>query len=207
VDIDQEKERQITLIVPTVHHRSRLFARVLRYFTERGFRSPIIVTDHSPPENDRVISDIAARHGDLDLRVLRHSPDIHFLERLISCAKEAHTPYVHLHADDDFVLRPMLARLAQELHEKPGCAAAMGINVHAEFASRDLTVASKGNIGGRTPFDRLLAQLESYSSVRSEEHTSELQSRSDLVCRLFFNDTATSEIYTLSLHDALPISP
>src|SRR5215211_4860465 len=97
---------------------------------------------------------------------------------------------------------------------------------------------------------------------RSEEHTSELQSHSDLVCRLllekkkqsriyaggmrpindkveqtnnvmldtgqhfhsldavsvrevivvclcsffFFNDTATTEIYTLSLHDALPIS-
>src|SRR3989440_626310 len=80
--------------------------------------------------------------------------------------------------------------------------------------------------------------------LRSEEHTSELQSRSDLVCRLllekttlhpllddrararatrramcacifstcsvmwsffFFNDTATTEIYTLSLHDALPI--
>src|SRR5256885_10224488 len=31
-----------------------------------------------------------------------------------------------------------------------------------------------------------------------------------LLCRLvffFFNDTATTEIYTLSLHDALPISP
>src|SRR5260221_718331 len=82
--------------------------------------------------------------------------------------------------------------------------------------------------------------------TRSEEHTSELQSHSDLVCRLllekknkrktitcrsgkteiclifflsfiylrptplsfffFFNDTATTEIYTLSLHDALPIS-
>src|SRR5476649_663704 len=85
---------------------------------------------------------------------------------------------------------------------------------------------------------------------RSEEHTSELQSHSDLVCRLllekkntarqllreqgpapvdgdiaesrrhharqrrlltrdrrafFFNDTATTEIYPLSLHDALPI--
>src|SRR3712207_8617774 len=25
-------------------------------------------------------------------------------------------------------------------------------------------------------------------------------------CRVFFNDTATTEIYTLSLHDALPIS-
>src|SRR2546430_713604 len=89
---------------------------------------------------------------------------------------------------------------------------------------------------------------------RSEEHTSELQSQSNLVCRLllekkkknkklnqhhntqktrqysihlvplsfilflgllytlfffffFFNDTATTEIYTLSLHDALPICP
>src|SRR3954471_1507116 len=96
------------------------------------------------------------------------------------------------------------------------------------------------------------------TETRSEEHTSELQSRRDLVCRLlleknrtakvisgcwaaskksegrtclsrlawplsrevatrvrvpvsepsasfFFNDTATTEIYTLSLHDALPI--
>src|SRR5476651_1739336 len=77
---------------------------------------------------------------------------------------------------------------------------------------------------------------------RSEEHTSELQSRQYLVCRLllekkkiaeqlhecvehfcrlrvilvlvvslpdayfFFNDPATTEIYTLSLHAALPIS-
>src|ERR1019366_8762729 len=73
--------------------------------------------------------------------------------------------------------------------------------------------------------------------TRSEEHTSELQSLTNLVCRLllektdkqdtllsvlkanlksgqymipraapvFLNDTATTEIYTLSLHDALPI--
>src|SRR5687767_1161000 len=62
------------------------------------------------------------------------------------------------------------------------------------------------------------------SHLRSEEHTSELQSLAYLVCRLllekkkhfiptttpsalsfFSNDTATTEIYTLSLHDALPI--
>src|SRR5437868_13284995 len=28
-----------------------------------------------------------------------------------------------------------------------------------------------------------------------------------IVCYFFFNDTATTEIYTLSLHDALPIYP
>src|SRR6266566_2615326 len=92
------------------------------------------------------------------------------------------------------------------------------------------------------------APPRSRPSPRSEEHTSELQSPCNLVCRLllekknniptchnaveevlsavfcfhriavhdcvernhvskvfFFNDTATTEIYTLSLHDALPI--
>src|SRR5437588_545394 len=40
---------------------------------------------------------------------------------------------------------------------------------------------------------------------RSEEHTSELQSHSDLVCRLL-HESAPPEISTLSLPDALPIS-
>src|SRR5712664_2554795 len=107
---------------------------------------------------------------------------------------------------------------------------------------------------------RFASTSQKRTRSRSEEHTSELQSRSDLVCRLllenknaarisagrratrscaarkraagtghrslthrprprclamprarqqvlvfFFNDTATTEIYTLSLHDALPI--
>src|SRR3989338_6674452 len=46
--------------------------------------------------------------------------------------------------------------------------------------------------------------------ARSEEHTSELQSHFHILFLLlflfFFNDTATTEIYSLSLHDALPIS-
>src|SRR5690625_4024369 len=41
---------------------------------------------------------------------------------------------------------------------------------------------------------------------RSEEHTSELQSRGQLVCRLLLA-TPLPPFYTLSLHDALPISP
>src|ERR1044071_9925780 len=85
-------------------------------------------------------------------------------------------------------------------------------------------------------------EASSLSATRSEEHTSELQSRVDIsyavfclkkkqnkggsrveetmggrglalpgvelgYCArpVFFNDTATTEIYTLSLHDALPI--
>src|ERR1022692_4849162 len=97
----------------------------------------------------------------------------------------------------------------------------------------------------RTAKSRNLATMALVSAIRSEEHTSELQSPCNLVSRLllekkrhnllancltcpmredhlfanlppfalqrlndiffFFNDTATTEIYTLSLHDALPI--
>src|SRR3712207_2117776 len=82
----------------------------------------------------------------------------------------------------------------------------------------------------RTGKGRCGEATRAFVNMRSEEHTSELQSRQYLVCRLllekkknniyytlscfapiwslaffFFNDTATTEIYTLSLHDALPI--
>src|ERR1051326_7510420 len=40
---------------------------------------------------------------------------------------------------------------------------------------------------------------------RSEEHTSELQYHSFISYALFFNNPPTTDIYPLSLHDALPI--
>src|SRR3990167_6961292 len=53
----------------------------------------------------------------------------------------------------------------------------------------------------------LLNQERAQQFTRSEEHTSELQSQSNLLFPFFFfNDTAPTEIYPLSLHDALPIS-
>src|ERR1051325_8216295 len=56
--------------------------------------------------------------------------------------------------------------------------------------------------GLRLAFDSKRSQPE----YRSEEHTSELQSPYVIsYAGFFFNDTATTEIYTLSLHDALPI--
>src|SRR3990172_6809350 len=52
-----------------------------------------------------------------------------------------------------------------------------------------------------------LMGLSGAGKTRSEEHTSELQSPLHLFFPLFFffNDPATTEIYPLSLHDALPI--
>src|SRR5690606_15119168 len=43
-----------------------------------------------------------------------------------------------------------------------------------------------------------------FFGARSEEHTSELQSREKLVCRLLFAPSSPA-VLILSLHDALPI--
>src|SRR3712207_4629543 len=64
--------------------------------------------------------------------------------------------------------------------------------------------ASAWTVSGASSWSAMLRSRSSRSSERSEEHTSELQSRQYLVCRLL-HDTSTTEIYTLALHDAPPI--
>src|SRR3989338_6636724 len=54
---------------------------------------------------------------------------------------------------------------------------------------------------------RSFLQGLSVRELRSEEHTSELQSHFHLLFPLFFNDPPPPDIPPLSLHDALPIWP
>src|SRR5258706_15939817 len=105
---DPAADRAVTLIIPTVHHRAELLARTLRYLGDSGFRCPVIVSDHSPPEQLGIIADIAPHYGGGNLKLLCHPPDMHFLRRLTDCAATAATPYIHFHADDHFLLRPAL---------------------------------------------------------------------------------------------------
>src|SRR6267143_131267 len=132
---DPAADRAVTLIIPTVHHRAELLARTLRYLGDSGFRCPVIVSDHSPPEQLGIIADIARQHGNANLKLLSHAPDLHFLTRVSRCAARA------------------------------DCAAAMGINAHVTFATKDIAILAKVAIGHPGPFDRLIAQLENYSSV------------------------------------------
>src|ERR1051326_1687414 len=88
--------------------------------------------------------------------------------------------------------------------------------VTREFAGFPRNAASSLESGGRLSNElgrelgvskhTIYAWKAKYGGVRSEEQTSELQSHSFIsYAPFFFNDTATTEIYTLSLHDALPI--
>src|SRR6266496_5297595 len=66
--------------------------------------------------------------------------------------------------------------------------------LRASTASQSASTSARGRIGGLTLASTPHAQ--SVSSSRWPTVTSRF---------FFFNDTATTEIYTLSLHDALPI--
>ena len=155
----------VTLIVPTVHHRAALYARTLRYLGASGYRGPIVVSDHSPAAQLGVIAEATRRHAELDVRLLEHPPELHFLARLARCAEAAPTPYVHLHADDDFVVLPTLHKLVELMQRDPACGAAMGVNLHVRFGDGNVSVLPKRSIAHAAPFERLVAQLESYSSV------------------------------------------
>lgn len=151
----------ITLIIPTVHHRAALFARSLRFLGDCACPAPIIVSDHSQPEKLGVIAGIAGKYGNLRIKILRHDPELHFLQRLVQCAEVADTPYVHLHADDDFLVPNAVRPLIQAM-EDPECVAVMGINVHL---GKSTSIGARGGIEQSAPFSRLIAQLEAYSSV------------------------------------------
>ncbi|HKC43458.1 MAG TPA: TIGR00180 family glycosyltransferase [Burkholderiales bacterium] len=159
------RNESVTLIIPTVSHRAALYARALRHLGRSGFPGPIIVSDHSPPGQFDAIAEVTERHAELNIKVLRHTPDAHFLTRLILCAAAAETPYVHLHADDDFLVLATLERLIGEIEGADDCVAAMGINLHASLDSREIFPLVKSAIPYPRPFDRLMAQLECYSSV------------------------------------------
>src|ERR1041384_28807 len=105
----------------------------------------------------------------------------------------------HLHADKqgNVCLRPWDQEDKQS-DERSGMAQSIALG-QGGVRNREISMtllAAFENIFARRPPSR--------SMNRSEEHTSELQSLAYLVCP-FFNDTATTEIYTLPLHDALPI--
>jgi glycosyltransferase domain-containing protein len=158
-------ERSVTLIIPSVYHRARFLDRVLYYLSHSSLQCPIVVTDHSPQEHAGVIDEIVRRQRGLDITLLMHPTGLHFLERLSDCATVAQTPFVHLHADDDFVVRPTLSLLIAEMQRRPELAAAMGLNVHVTFETGELTMLPKTGLQQAKPFERLVGQLQMYSSV------------------------------------------
>jgi len=117
---------RLSLILPSVAGRGALFERALRHLAACKVRWPVLVTDHSAPERAGELAAIAARYPQLDLKILRHAPEAHFLERLVNCARAAGTQYVALHADDDFMFPAGAEACIEYLDAHPDYAACKG---------------------------------------------------------------------------------
>jgi len=117
---------RLSVIVPSVAGRARFFDTALRHLATCAVRWPVLVSDHSPAEDESVLSGVATRHPSLDLRLLRHPPAMHFLERLARCAEAAQTDYVVLHADDDFMMPAAMESCVYFLDANPDFAACKG---------------------------------------------------------------------------------
>ena len=168
---------RLSLIVPSVAGREVFFERALRHFAECAVRWPVLVTDHSGPGRDRNLAAVAARYPALDLRLILHPPEMHFLERLARCAEAARTDYVVVHADDDFMMPAAIEASIAFLEAQPGFGACKGRM--AFFTMADDGEARVGRSDGRTraeetPAARVIRHVASFTPTLYAVHRCEL---------------------------------
>ena len=100
----------------------------------------------------------------------------------------------YLGVKDILIAGGRIERIADHLPEYEGCEVIDGTGKIVTPGIIDRHVHVTGG-GGEGSFHTQAPQVQLSSLIKGG------------VTTVFFNDTATTEIYTLSLHDALPISP
>lgn len=153
--------RALTIIIPSVASRAAFVRSALNHLRDCGITARVIISDHSPPADRSAISDVVAACPDRDIALLHHEPSLHFLERLSACAKAANTPYVVVHADDDFMLPQAIARCVAFLDANADHVACQGRSVFMRVTSdRKFTTGSQ----------RCLSRSESTAKERVAAH-------------------------------------
>ncbi len=166
---------RVTLIIPSVASRASYFRRVLIHLAQQGFAGPVIVSDHSAGDRAAVLPAIMAEFPQLDLSLRRHAPELAFLLRLADCAEAAATPYVVLHADDDFMRFAVLDLCTEHLDANGDTVMAKGRI--AFFSCTDDTLGIFGQPGRSAPkpnmLSRLIRHLASFSATLYAVHRRE----------------------------------
>lgn len=96
--------RDVTLLLPTVAHRAEFLRSALDFMSVAMKGAQIVISDHTEDADNDTVARLASQFAQLDIVVERHPASLHFLERLTACARLARSPYVVVHADDDFML-------------------------------------------------------------------------------------------------------
>lgn len=95
----------VTLLLPTVAHRIEFLRSTLDFLAVAMKGVRVVISDHTDAGGDQgAVARLASRYSALEIQVERHAPSLHFLQRLCACARATSTPFVAVHADDDFML-------------------------------------------------------------------------------------------------------
>jgi glycosyltransferase domain-containing protein len=164
---------RLSVVVPSVAGRKVFFERALHHLAACSVRWPVFVTDHSRPGEEAVLAEVAAHYPALDVRLIRHPPEMHFLERLARCAEAAQTDYVVLHADDDFMMPGAIEASIAFLDEHPGFGACMGRMAFFRVADGGKVII--GSSDGRTraeetPAARVVQQVANFTPTLYAVH-------------------------------------
>jgi glycosyltransferase domain-containing protein len=109
----------VTLLLPTVAHRVEFLRSTLQHLDVAMPGVRIVVSDHTEDGDKEGVRRAVSQHQGLKATVVHHPGSMHFLQRLIACARAAETPYVVVHADDDFMLPGALDEAIAFLEQHP----------------------------------------------------------------------------------------
>jgi glycosyltransferase domain-containing protein len=116
----------VTFVIPSVHRRTNHLRSCLEHLRDCGVGAQILISDHSQEPDRHKIVGLVSEIGPPQAKVIHHPPSMHFLERLSDCAEQATTPYVVVHADDDFMMPNALESCAAFLDAHEDFAACQG---------------------------------------------------------------------------------
>ena len=95
---------QVTLLLPTIASRIEFLRSTLAHLEVAMPGVRIVISDHTEDGDRDAVTRLVAQYPRLQVETVHHPAAMHFLQRLSDCAKVAHTPFVVVHADDDYML-------------------------------------------------------------------------------------------------------
>jgi glycosyltransferase domain-containing protein len=95
---------QVTLLLPTIASRMEFLRSTLAHLEVAMPGVRIVISDHTEDGDQEAVRRVVTQYPRLQVDIVHHPAAMHFLKRLSDCAKVARTPFVVVHADDDYML-------------------------------------------------------------------------------------------------------
>lgn len=157
---EHSRLEDLTIIVPYLPGRELFLQTLLAHFATSRIMCPVIMTVNSDAPHEAEVERIVTAHPDQEVRVLYHPMAVHFVDRLIACARAATTKYVFVHSDDDFVVAGALADCVDFLNKHEDHVACEGRSFFFSIKGRELAPQAQ----------RFLTRDESQAARRVLEH-------------------------------------